>query len=119
MVAKPKAEPNPDNQGEFLANGATAKSRLNRSIPDAGWGQLRSHLIYKAESAGRTVVVVDPRYTSLTCAQCGHVDKENRVNQAEFRCCLCGHEDHADTNAAINILRAGRAQLASASVGSN
>jgi putative transposase len=119
MVARPKALPDPFSNGDFLANGAAAQARLNRSIHDAGWGQFRSLLSYKAESAGRAVVVVNPRYTSSTCAQCGHVEKENRVTQAEFRCCSCGHQDHADVNAAINILRAGRAQLVSASVGSN
>jgi putative transposase len=119
MVARPRAKPDPENPGEFLANGAASKAVLNRSIHDAGWGQLRSLLSYKAESAGRTLVVVNPRHTSLTCAQCGHVNKKNRVIQAVFRCCSCAHEDHADSNAALNILRAGRARLASASVGSN
>jgi putative transposase len=119
MVARPRAIPDPEDSDNFLANGAASKAIFNRSIHDAGWGQLRSLLSYKAESAGRTVVVVNPRYTSSTCALCGHVDKKNRVTQALFRCCSCGHEDHADSNAAVNILRAGRARLASASVGSN
>jgi putative transposase len=96
MVARPRAKPDPENPGEFLANGAASKAVLNRSIHDAGWGQLRSLLSYKAESAGRTVVVVNPRHTSSTCAQCGHVDQKNRVTQAMFRCCSCAHEDHAD-----------------------
>jgi putative transposase len=76
-----------------------------------------SQLHYKAESAGRTVVTVDPHYTSQTCAECGNVDAGNRVTQAAFRCRCCGHEDHADVNAARNILRAGRARQALACVG--
>jgi putative transposase len=119
MVARPRAKPDPENLGDFLANGAASKAVLNHSIHDAGWGHLRSLLSYKAESAGRTVVIVNPRHTSSTCALCGHVDKKNRVTQAAFRCCSCGHEDHADINAALNILRAGSARLASASVGPN
>jgi putative transposase len=89
-------------------------SRLHRSIYDAGWGILLSMLLYKAESAGRVVVKVDPRHTSQTCAECGHVDARNRVSQSMFRCAMCGHQDHADVNAARNILRAGRAQQAAA-----
>jgi len=116
MVRKPKAKIDPDVPGAFLPNGGAAKAGLNRSIHDAGWGTLASLLSYKAESAGRTVVTVDPRHTSQTCGECGHVDAGNRVSQAEFCCLLCGHEDHADVNAARNILRAGRARQASACI---
>jgi putative transposase len=112
MVRAPKAKPDPGNPGAFVPNGAKAKAGLNRSIIDAGWGTLASLLSYKAESAGRTVVTVDPRHTSQTCAECGHVAAGNRVNQAVFCCLACGHRAHADVNAARNILRAGRARQA-------
>lgn len=88
-----------------------AKSGLNRSIMDAGWGQFRSILEAKAEEAGRRVVTVNPRHTSQRCAECGHVERGNRVTQAAFRCCACGHAAHADVNAARNILRAGLSLL--------
>src|SRR5665213_4051778 len=113
MVRAPRAKPDLDAPGEFLPNGAKAKAGLNGSIHDAGWGTLASLLSYKAESAGRIVVTVNPRYTSQTCAECGHVEAGNRVNQAEFRCLSCAHVTRADVNAARNILRAGRAQQAS------
>ncbi len=119
MVRSPRAKFDPDKPGAFLPNGAAAKAGLNRSIHDAGWGTLLSLLSYKAESAGRMVVTIDPRYTGQTCHECGHVDAGNRVTQAVFTCQCCGHRNHADVNAARNILRAGRAQLASASVGRN
>ncbi len=86
-----------------------AKSGLNHSILDAGWGVFLRVLAHKAESAGREMIAVEPRNTSRTCARCGHVAKENRVTQAVFRCTACGHTAHADVNAAINILRAGLA----------
>lgn len=117
MMRAPRAKPDLDHPGAFLPNGAAAKAALNRSIHDAGWGQLASHLLYKAESAGRVVVTIDPRHTSQTCARCSHVDAGNRVSQSAFRCRSCGHEDHADLNAARNILRAGRAQRARVRVG--
>lgn len=100
----------PDSEGGFAPNGASAKTGLNRSIQDAGWGLLLQMIAYKAEEAGRDVVAVNPAYTSQRCAQCGHVDVANRVTQAEFRCTSCGHEAHADINAAKNVLRAGRAR---------
>ena len=117
MVRAPKGRPDPAQPGAYLPNGARAKAGLNRSIYDAGWGQFVSLLSYKAESAGRTVVSVNPCYTSQTCAECHYVDAGNRVSQREFRCRKCGHRDFADINAARNILRAGRALQAPACVG--
>ena len=67
-------------------------------------------MAYKAADAGRHIEAVDPRNTSRTCSSCGHCEKANRQTQALFRCRSCGHEAHADTNAAVNILRAGLAQ---------
>jgi putative transposase len=86
-----------------------AKSGLNRSILDAGWGVFFNVLRAKAESAGRVIVEVNPCHTSQRCAQCGHVAAANRVSQAVFRCQSCGHSAHADVNAAENIRRAGLA----------
>jgi putative transposase len=117
MVRRPKAKPAED--GSFLPNGAAAKGGLNRSIHDAGWAQLVSFIAYKAEDAGRDVITVDPRHTSQRCSQCGHTAAANRVSQAEFRCQACGRRAHADINAALNILRAGRAQQATTCAGTN
>ena len=110
MTRAPKAKADPDNPGGYLPNGAAQKAALNRSVHDVGWGQLVTMILYKAECAGREVVMVNPRHTSQRCADCGHCVASNRVSQAEFRCGNCGHEGHADRNAARNILRAGRAQ---------
>jgi putative transposase len=117
MVKKPKAKKDPDSDG-YLQNGAKPKAGLNRSIHDAGWGVIVSMLDYKAEEAGRRLVLVDPRHSSQRCAQCGHSEADNRRTQASFLCRSCGHGDHADVNAAKNILWAGRARQASACGGS-
>ena len=107
MTARPKPRPNPD--GGYEPNGAAAKSGLSKAILDAGWGTFLLILSAKAESAGRTVIAVDPRRTSQRCARCGHTAAGNRVSQAEFSCLACGHHAHADVNAAMNIWRAGLA----------
>jgi hypothetical protein len=82
MSRRPK--PRRNAKGGFDPNGARAKAGLNRSIADAGWGMLRSMLVYKAEDAGRELIAVDPRHTSICCASCGHTGSENRVSQAVF-----------------------------------
>ena len=114
MVRRAKPVGDPDNPGQFLANGARAKSGLNRRISDAGWGRFVSILRAKAEDAGRTLIEVDPRHTSDGCEICGHAARENRVTQAVFTCQRCGHSAHADEHAARNILRAGLAHHAHA-----
>jgi putative transposase len=112
MTRRAKPRPDPDQPGRFLPNGAAAKSGLNRSIHDAGWGAFVLILRAKAEEAGRKVIDVDPRHTSDRCEACGHTDEVNRVSQAVFTCRRCGHPAHADEHAARNILRAGLALLA-------
>jgi putative transposase len=107
MTRRAKPKPDPEQAGAFLPNGQAAKSGLNKSILDAGWGVFLNVLHAKAESAGRTVVEVNPANTSRTCAECGHCHDDNRRTQPEFLCVRCGHAAHADTNAAINILRIG------------
>ncbi|MFD7450883.1 RNA-guided endonuclease InsQ/TnpB family protein [Kitasatospora sp. NPDC059827] len=110
MVKAPASKPDPDRPGGFLPNGAAAKAGLNRSISDAGWGVFLAILTSKAESAGREVIAVDPRNTSRTCPPCGHTAKENRPTQEKFHCVSCGHQAHADTVGAVNVLRAGLAR---------
>ncbi|GAA4223303.1 transposase [Streptosporangium album] len=89
-----RAAPRPDGEGGYLPNGAAAKSGLNRSILDAGWGVFLTILSHKAESAGRELISVNPASTSRTCSRCGHCAKENRATQAEFACTACGHTAH-------------------------
>ncbi len=81
------------------ARGGDARNRLS------GWAfaQLGSFIGYKAKLAGVPVVSVDPRNTSRTCAECGHCEQANRKSQGEFSCQACGHQAHADANAARNI----------------
>ncbi len=66
-----------DEKGTYLPNGAAAKSGLTKSILDAGWGQFQQMCVAKAEYAGRTVLFVNPRYTSQVCSQCGTVRKKD------------------------------------------
>lgn len=107
MSKAPVPKPDADRPGAFLPNGAAAKAGLNRSIADAGWGVFLQILTAKAACAGREVMAVDPRNTSRLCPECGHTAKENRPTQEKFHCISCGHNAHADTVGALNVLRAG------------
>lgn len=84
-----------------------AKSGLNRAILAQCWGLWLQRLKQKAALCGVEVIEVPARNTSRRCHSCGHTAKGNRESQARFRCQNCGHEDHADINAAKNILTRG------------
>jgi IS605 OrfB family transposase len=88
------------------------KTGLNRSMHDAALSQFTQMITYKAANAGRRVILVNPRNTSITCSQCGYISKRNRPTQASFECLRCTYSANADFNAAGNIYRAGRALLA-------
>ena len=88
-----------------------AKSGLNKSILDQGWGMMVDMLEYKQHWQGGLLIKINPRYTSQTCSQCQHIAKENRRSQARFECVKCTYVANADFNAARNILAAGHAVL--------
>ncbi|WP_201575869.1 RNA-guided endonuclease TnpB family protein [Psychrobacter sp. H8-1] len=96
-----------DNKGRHVK----AKSGLNKSILDQGWGMMIDMLEYKQHWQGGLLIKVNPHYTSQTCFQCKHATKENRQTQTKFECVKCGYITNADVNAARNILAAGHAVL--------
>ena len=58
---------------------------------------------YKAEEYGIKFKLINPKYTSQRCHNCGVIDRESRKDQATFKCNTCGHSANADWNAARNI----------------
>ena len=88
-----------------------AKSGLNKSILDQGWGMMIDMLEYKQQWRGGLLIKINPRFTSQTCFECQHIAKENRQTQAKFECVKCTYVANADMNAARNILAAGHAVL--------
>ena len=88
------------------------KAGLNRAILDKGWHKLQLAVENVARYTGTTIVKVPAAYTSQTCSACHSVSPNNRESQAVFRCLTCGHTEHADVNAAKNILAAGQAVTA-------
>jgi Putative transposase DNA-binding domain len=89
----------------------TPANRPSRRAPDAiRWFEesLRSVSRY----TGPQVIKVPAAFTSLRCSVCGHVDPKSRESQAGFRCTSCSRRQHADVNAAKNVLAAGLAVTA-------
>ena len=87
---------------------------FRRSVGDAGLGEIRRQLTYKAKWHGRALVVVDRFYpSSKTCSGCGAVNTDLQLRDRAWTCGACGAAHHRDHNAAVNIEREGLRLLAS------
>lgn len=88
------------------------KSGLNRNILDAGFGELRRQLTYKAERTGAQVVFID-RFapSSKTCSKCGAIKDDLKLSDRDWTCAACGTHHDRDLNAARNIKKLGLAEL--------
>jgi putative transposase len=80
-------------------------NKLNKSIGDVAWGQFIRNIVYKAEGAGRQVVLVNPRNTSKACSRCGQLVEKTLADRVHS--CSCGLVLDRDINAAKNILSLG------------
>jgi putative transposase len=75
---------------------------LAKSIADAGWSTFLTTLAFKAASAGKRVVAVDPAFTSQTCSGCGVLVAKG-LSVRWHTCPDCGTSLHRDHNVAKNI----------------
>ena len=78
------------------------KRGLNKSILDAAWGLLIWCITFKAESAGKWAVPVNPRGTSQMCSGCGEIVPKG-LSQRVHICPKCGLVIGRDHNSGINI----------------
>ena len=82
---------------------------IHRNIHDASWSRFMFMLSYKAQSAGRKLIKVDPRNTTQRCSACGSIVKKE-LSDRVHECPYCGFSCDRDYNASINILIAGMEQ---------
>ena len=107
-----------DNQAvyaEDLCVSGLARTRLAKSLHDAGWSQLLRLIEDKAVQYGRTFARIgrfEP--TSQVCSACGVKDGPKPLHVRAWTCAACGTAHDRDVNAAKNILAAGRADNSNA-----
>lgn len=94
---------------------ALAKTRMAKSVLDAGWSSFRSMLAYKAIAHQVEYAEVNEAFTSQVCSECGALPASRPKGIADlgmrsFECSDCGAVHDRDHNAARNILRVGLAR---------
>ncbi len=101
-----------DNQAiyvEDLCVTGLGRTRLAKSVHDAGWASFTAMLEYKAARYGRTFGRVDRFFPSTRlCSDCGRINDKMALNVRSWDC-PCGSHHDRDVNAAINVLAAGPA----------
>ena len=93
-----------------VSSAKLVKTRMAKSVLDSGWSMLKTQLLYKGEHAGRSVEVVDEKFTTRVCGNCGSLSGPKGVGQLvvrQWECTDCGTVHDRDVNAARNILTAG------------
>jgi putative transposase len=90
---------------EDLAVAGLARTRLGKSVHDAGWALFVRLLEEKAAQHGRRVLKIGRfQPTSQTCSVCGHRDGPRPLGVRAWTCQACGTTHDRDVNAARNIL---------------
>jgi len=79
--------------------------RLRMRLYDAAFHELKEIIRYQMEKYGKKLTLVDPAFTSMTCAKCGYVKKDLTLDNRVFVCPKCGWVADRDYNAALNILK--------------
>ena len=92
-----------------------AQTKMEKSVLDAGWSQLRTMLQYKCDSAGVLFGEINEAFSTQDCSVCDARSGPKGMKDLgirEWTCLHCGTTHDRDRNAAMNILRRGRATLA-------
>ena len=109
-----------ENAAIFVGNvssKALTKTKMAKSVLDAGWHSLKTMLEYKCDHAGVVFEEINEAYSTQTCSCCGTIPPSSPKGRSGLRirewiCSECGAEHHRDINAARNILAAGHRRLA-------
>lgn len=102
--------------GNVSASGL-AKTKMAKSVLDAGWAMLKTQLDYKSRGMQGVFIEVNEAYTTQACSCCGcisHSSPKGRrdLEIREWACAECGTTHDRDINAAKNILALGHKRLA-------
>lgn len=94
-----------------------ARTRMAKSVHDAGWSDFKRMLSYKTHLRGGRTIEVPEQLTSQSCSECGALPASRPTGIAglrirEWECDDCGAAHDRDVNAARNILRIGLDTLA-------
>ena len=92
-----------------VSSSRLAKTRMAKSVLDAGWAMFRAQLRYKASRHGAVYLDIDESFTTQACSNCGKLPDSSPKGMGAlgiraWGCSECGASHDRDVNAARNIL---------------
>lgn len=96
-----------------VSSSRLAKTRMAKSVLDAGWASFKTMLSYKAGRHSALFLEVDEKFTTQMCSCCGVIPDSSpkgmgALGMREWVCSDCGASHDRDVNSARNILKLGR-----------
>jgi transposase len=100
-----------------VSSSGLAKTKMAKSVLNAGWFMLKTQLDYKSKAMQAEWVEVNEKYTTQSCSRCSSLSSSSPRSRAglgirEWVCSECGAHHDRDVNAAINILALEHQRLA-------
>ena len=95
---------------DLQINKMVKNNYLSKHINDASWNKFKQYISYKAERAGKLLLLVEPRGTTQRCSQCGNRVKKELWHRTH-KCPYCNLEIERDYNSALEIKNLGLQQI--------
>jgi IS605 OrfB family transposase len=100
-----------------VSSSSLAKTKMAKSVLDAGWFMPKTQLDYKSKAMQAEFIEVNETYTTQACSCCGAISSSSPKGRAglgirKWTCAACGAHHDRDVNAAMNILALGHQRLA-------
>lgn len=108
-----KTKPSRIVMEDLNVKGMMKNRYLAKEIASEKFYEFRRQMEYKCEPYGIQLVFVDRFYpSSKTCSHCGHIKKDLKLNNRTYICPACGHVIDRDLNAAINLAKYFKSEIA-------
>ena len=108
-----KTKPSRIVMEDLNVKGMMKNRYLAKEIASEKFYEFRRQMEYKCEPYGIQLVFADRFYpSSKTCSHCGHIKKDLKLNNRTYICPACGHVIDRDLNAAINLAKYFKSEIA-------
>jgi putative transposase len=109
-----------DDNGNYLPNGQSEKTELNRYLADAALGTFYQMLKYKAKWNDKLIIKIDRYFpSSKMCNKCSYIKQDLKLSDRSWTCPNCNTHHDRDYNASQNILRQGLNMLSEINLNDN